>query len=136
MAENSINNSILSRSLSQLVHSASTELQTQMRFGPGDKNSIYTKQVCHLRNNEICTCSAFVCSLKYTAGLKRITSLCDGLNAYFMCAETAGILLVVPLPELYRSWIGGDEYGTSEERAERRVEEGSDERLYQEHGRV
>lgn len=55
---------------------------------------------------------------------------------YITQKGSAGILLVVPLPELNRSWIRGNEYGTSEERTEGRVEESSDERLYQEHGRV
>lgn len=46
------------------------------------------------------------------------------------------LLLVVPLPELDRPWVGGDKDGAAQEGAEWRVEEGGDESLQQQHGRV
>lgn len=46
------------------------------------------------------------------------------------------LLLVVPLPELDGPWVGGDEDGAAQEGAEGRVEEGGEESLKQQHGRV
>lgn len=45
-------------------------------------------------------------------------------------------LLVVSLPELDGSWIGGNENGAAQERSQWGVEDGGEQSLQQHHGRI